>query len=140
MKEPTIYLTTPTGVSVMGKTYRRAERHQRHDKPPKAKNMAATNIIALNRLHPGTFVIAHIPFDDDVAAFKTRPAIVNTINGRNITVHPCYSRPRLNAIEIVRANRTSYVTPQTVTIDQLDIVDIIPDPIPQDILDYLGIS
>lgn len=124
----------------MGKTYRHGDRYEHATpKASKTKSLSTINVIALNRLHPGTFVLAQVPFDDDDHKFKTRPAIIRSVTGLDITIHPCYSRPRLNAIEIVRAQRTSYVTPLTVTVDQLCIVDIMDEQVPDDVLSTLGV-
>ena len=49
--------------------------------------LATVQPVPRNQLRPGTVVWAHIPFAESDEE-KTRPAIVRSISGRSVTVHP----------------------------------------------------
>src|SRR5260370_37378656 len=50
-------------------------------------------IVPRNRLHPGTVVWVHIPFED-VEGDKIRPAVVLRCHGRDVVLLPCTTSRR----------------------------------------------
>jgi hypothetical protein len=89
-------------------------------------------IIPRNRLHPGTVVWAHIPFED-VEADKIRPAVVLRCHGREVVLLPCTTsvrrRQRPGYVEIKHWQaaglpRPTGVRRASLTVDYLEIVNI----------------
>lgn len=92
-------------------------------------------IVPRNRLHPGTVVWVHIPFED-VQGDKIRPAIVLRCTGRDVVLLPCttsvrrHQRPGYLEIKHWQAaglTRPTGVRRASLTVDYLEIVNIVGD-------------
>lgn len=83
-------------------------------------------------LVPGAVVWAHIPFTAE-SQWKTRPAVVVAVEGREVTLLPITGSPagrrRLDAVELrhwesAGLTRPCAVLQRRVTLDRMDIVDL----------------
>jgi hypothetical protein len=92
-------------------------------------------IVPRNRLHPGTVVWAHIPFED-VQGDKLRPAVVLRCTGRDVVLLPCTTSARRHQcpgyVEIKHwqaagLTRPTGVRRTSLTVDYLEIVNIAGD-------------
>jgi hypothetical protein len=89
-------------------------------------------IVPRNRLHPGTVVWAHIPFED-VEGDKIRPAVVLRCHGRDVVLLPCTTSVRRHQrpgyVEIKHWQSAGLPRPTgarraSLTVDYLEIVNI----------------
>lgn len=96
-------------------------------------NLATVRPIPRNQLQTGTVIWAHIPYaeiDDE----KTRPAIVHSVNGRSVTVHPAttsvtrrrYPNRYVELIDLTGTGlrRATGVQVRPMTIDAIEIINI----------------
>jgi hypothetical protein len=118
------------------KSMRDARVRRRRTVPPSADLSLAVvtrlRIVPRNRLHPGTVVWVHIPFEDG-EGYKIRPAVVLRCCGRDVVLLPCttsvrrYQRPGYMEIKHWRAaglSRPTGVRRASLTVDYLEIVNI----------------
>jgi len=105
-------------------------------------------IVPRNRLHPGTVVWVHIPFED-VEGDKIRPAVVLRCHGRDIVLLPCttsmrrHQRPGYVEIKHWQAAglpRPTGVRRTSLTVDYLEIVNIAGDLADEDAATLLSTS
>jgi hypothetical protein len=117
------------------KYMRDADARRRMVPPPGDLSLAAAprlRIVPRNRLHPGTVVWVHIPFED-AEGYKIRPAVVLRRVGRDVVLLPCTTsgrrRQRPGYVEIKHWQaaglpRPTGVRRASLTVDYLEIVNI----------------
>jgi hypothetical protein len=82
------------------------------------------------RYAPGDVVIADVPFFDDPARSKPRPAVVIRHDGTRVTIQAVYTAPS-SARRPIRADRTnglshdSHLDPRTVTLPSGSVLRLI---------------
>jgi hypothetical protein len=105
-------------------------------------------IVPRNRLHPGTVVWVHIPFED-VEGAKIRPAVVLRCHGRDVVLLPCTTsmrrRQRPGYVEIKHWEAAGLPRPTSVrraslTVDYLEIVNIAGNLADEDAAAFLPAS
>lgn len=89
--------------------------------------------VARGQLRPGTVVWAHIPYAE-IDAEKTRPAVIQSVKGRDVTLFPASSASsrhrfpaayvELRDLHIAGLPRPTGVRRRQVTVDLIEIVDI----------------
>lgn len=129
---------------------RRNKRRGQWSKPqpsPRPAQLTVVEQVALNRLHSGVVVWAHVPFserDDE----KTRPAVVVGRKGRMVELLPVttsltrFRRPHqyveVQDLDAAGLTRASGVQRRPVTVDRIEIVSVVGELSEPDLLAVLG--
>ncbi|WP_406059383.1 type II toxin-antitoxin system PemK/MazF family toxin [Micromonospora sp. NBC_00860] len=119
-------------VSAVGvRRWRVANRPEQRAQLP---NLSVVRLVARNRLRPGVIVWARVPFEDDVQ-YKIRPAVVLDCRGRTVVILACTSSParhrrmdrpvELWDVEAARLRRPTAVRRMALSIDHVDVLDVI---------------
>jgi len=118
-----------------GRRPRTNPRTSRHHVEPTCPtpNLTAVRPVARNQLRPGTVIWAHIPYAE-IDEEKTRPAIVQSVCGHSVTVHPAttsvarrrYPNRYVELIDLTGTGlrRATGVQVRPLTIDTMEIVNI----------------
>ena len=112
-----------------------------------AQRLCAAKPVAKSRLGPGVVVWARVPFVD-IDGWKTRPAVVKTVQGRLVSLAPgssSASRWRFpnEFIEVTNLADSGLRRPtgfrrRDVTVDIVDVVDIVGNLADTDLAALLG--
>lgn len=102
-----------------------------HDQVP---DLATVRPVAKGRLLPGVVVWAHVPFAE-VETEKTRPAVIKSVSGRNVTILPASSATSRHRFPARYAelrdprdaglSRPTGIRRREVTVDLIEIISII---------------
>ena len=120
----------------MSRAYRehRTEHKDMRVRQVRTPRLTVVKPVPKNRLTPGAVVWAHVPFEDGKGE-KTRPAVVVSASSREVVVLPTTTsakRHRFPAsyvelcdLESAGISRPSGVSSRTVTLDRIELVDIV---------------
>lgn len=100
-------------------------------------NMSVVRLVARTRLRPGVVVWARVPYRER-DEYKIRPAVIFGCRGRgDVVILPCTSSPsrtrrsrrlvELKDFEAAGLRRASAVSRDAISIDLVDVLDVIGD-------------
>lgn len=131
---------------------RRNKRRDRWNKPTTARptpHLAIVEHIAMSRLSTGVVVWAHVPFAESDGE-KTRPAVVVGRHGRNIELLPISTSParfrfngthhELTDLDSAGLDRASGVRMASVTVDRIEVIQVVGELGPDDRAAIFGAS